>query len=352
MRAFYCQKCNERLFFENSFCLTCKSSLGFIPALCNISVIEPAANNTWTALAQGAEGKIYRKCLNEQQEKACTWMIPVDDENAYCTSCRLNRTIPDLSLPENNLLWRKMETSKRRLVYALLRLNLPVFPKTPQAPNGLAFDILADHETADTVGNRILTGHTEGLITLNLSEADDAEREKMRQTMGEVYRTPLGHFRHESGHYYWDLLVRNHPKLDAVRAIFGDERADYGQALQHHYARGGALPGWESQFVTPYAASHPWEDWAETWAHYLHILDTLETANAHGVQLKNADGVREMSDPYGRSFDDIREDWHALRFVVNGLNRSMGLPDPYPFILSDQITAKLAFIHDWLAMPR
>lgn len=348
MRAFYCQKCGERLFSENSFCLKCNSTLGFLPDLCDLSVIEPAGNDAWKAKSPAAVDRLYRRCLNEKQEKACTWMIPVEDTNAYCTSCRLNRTIPDLSLPENNMLWRKMETAKRRLIYSLLRLGLPVFPKSPTNALGLSFDILSDAESTAAVGNRILTGHSEGVITMNLSEADDAERERMRQNMGEVYRTPLGHFRHESGHYYWDLLVRNHPQIDSVREVFGDERVDYGQAIQQHYARGGAAPGWESSFVTPYAASHPWEDWAETWAHYLHIIDTLETAAGSGVELRSKEGVSVMKDPYGCSFDDIRADWHALRFVVNSLNRSMGLPDPYPFILSDLITSKLAFIHEWV----
>jgi len=312
-------------------------------------VIEPAGQDLWKAKSPNAQNRLYRKCLNEKQEKACTWMIPAEDSNAYCTSCRLNRTIPDLSLPENNLLWRKMETAKRRLVYSLLKLGLPVFPKSPGNALGLSFDILSDGESRAAVGNRILTGHSEGVITMNLSEADDAERERMRQNMGEVYRTPLGHFRHESGHYYWDLLVRNHPRIAAVRELFGDERINYDQALQQHYARGGALPGWEASYVTPYAASHPWEDWAETWAHYLHIIDTMETAAASGLELRNKDGeVSVMSDPYGRDFGEIRDDWHALRFVVNSLNRSMGLPDPYPFILSDLITRKLAFIHQWI----
>src|SRR6202011_5238904 len=38
--------------------------------------------------------------------------------------------------------------------------------------------------------------------------------------------------------------------------------------------------------VTPYASAHPWEDFAETWAHYFHMVDTLETATAFGLRLR------------------------------------------------------------------
>lgn len=347
MRGFFCQKCGGRLFFENSVCLSCGSSLGFLPDFATLSVISPSGGDAWSAMEPEAKGRSYRKCQHNQVENVCTWMIPADDTNPFCTSCRLNRTIPDLRPANHRELWRKMESAKRRLVYGLLRLNLPIFPKSQDASRGMAFDFLADPLPRFAEGERILTGHINGVITINLAEADDAVRENMRLNMREVYRTLLGHFRHESGHYYWDLLVRDHPARDSVRAMFGDERADYNSAVHRYYAQGPPA-GWETSFVTPYAAAHPWEDWAETWAHYLHIIDTLETASAGGLEIRTAGKVRALASPLGRGFGEIREDWHALRFVINSLNRSMGMPDPYPFVLSDDIAGKLAFIHEWI----
>ncbi|MBK1880865.1 putative zinc-binding peptidase [Luteolibacter pohnpeiensis] len=354
MKNFHCQKCGERLFFENTLCLSCSSALGFLPDFTELAVIEPAGDQEFSTLAKGAEDRLYRKCANYQLENACNWMVPADETDGFCCACRLNRIIPDLSGLENRKLWVKMEAAKRRLIYGLLRLELPIVPKSVDLQNGLAFEFLADQPTTmeqpDQVA-RILTGHADGVITINLAEADDAVREKTRMNMGEAYRTLLGHFRHESAHYYWDRLVRNDPGIDQVRAIFGDERSNYQLALQNYYQTGAPI-GWESSFVTPYAASHPWEDWAETWAHYLHIMATLETASAAGLQIRNRAQNRVLASPFGRNFSEIREDWHALRFVVNSLNRSMGMADPYPFILSDAITEKLSFIHHWIRKDR
>ena len=60
---------------------------------------------------------------------------------------------------------------------------------------------------------------------------------------------------------------------------------DYAAALSSHYQI-GAPAGWEEDFITAYAASHPWEDWAETWAHYLQILDGLETCEGLGIEVQ------------------------------------------------------------------
>lgn len=346
MNTFFCQNCGERLFFENTFCISCKKSLGFLPDVLQISVIAEN-NGLWQVHADGAAGRSYRKCANYQNENACNWMVAVDDQDSFCTSCRLNRMIPDLNGPGNRELWVKIEASKRRLIYSLLRLKLPVVPKSVNVTQGLAFEFLADPVSPASESERILTGHADGVITLNLEEADDAIRERTRLSMREAYRTLLGHFRHECAHYYWDLLVRNSPRIDEVRAVFGDERDDYQAALQRHYQSGP--PGdWGVQYVTPYAAAHPWEDWAETWAHYLHIMDTLETAWAGGVQVHLRGESRVLGDPYLLDFSAVRENWHVLRFVINSLNRSMGMADPYPFILSDAVTAKLEFIHRWI----
>ena len=346
MNTFFCQHCGERLFFENTFCISCNNSLGFLPDLLQVSVIRPAGDN-WTNAIPETKGRVYRKCQNYQAENACNWMVAANDEDRFCTSCRLNRIIPDLTDIRNRELWVKMEAAKRRLIYSLLKLKLPVMSKTVDAANGLAFEFLADPPTRMSESERILTGHMNGIITINLEEADDAVREKTRLNMREVYRTLLGHFRHECAHYYWDLLVRPSPRIDQVRAIFGDERIDYQGALQHYY-QVGPPADWGTRYVTPYAAAHPWEDWAETWSHYLHIMDTLETAAAGGVEIRLKGRHRALQDPFDLDFSAIREDWHALRFVINSLNRSMGMADPYPFILSDAVTGKLEFVHKWI----
>ena len=351
MKTFYCQKCNERLFFENTLCLSCKSSLGFLPDLTALAVIDPADDKNFSTPLGENGGSLYRKCGNYLLENACNWMVPADDPNPFCTACRLNRIIPELNGVRNRTLWVKIEAAKRRLIYALIQLGLPVISKLEDPVNGLAFEFLADPLPQFPAAHKVMTGHAQGVITINLAEADDAKREKIRLNMGESYRTLLGHFRHESAHYFWDLLVRSSSQIEEVRTIFGDERSNYQAALQNYY-QSGPPPGWELNFVTPYAASHPWEDWAETWAHYLHIIDTLETAAAAGLEIVSRKERRVLSNPFGLGFAEIREDWHALRFVVNSLNRSMGMADPYPFILSDAVTNKLSFIHGWIQKNR
>lgn len=349
MNSFTCDHCGARLFFENTSCLSCGCTIGFLPSEGRIASLEWAGNGLWQRTGGG--GQLWRKCRNYEIEGVCNWMIPAHETAEYCPACALNRTIPNISDPAKRALWAKMEAAKHRLCYALLRLGLALIPKSVDEERGLAFDFLADPDPQFNEGRseeRILTGHQNGVITINLAEADDAVREKMRLDMREVYRTLLGHFRHETGHYFWDRLVRDDPAIDEVRAVFGDERLDYGEALQRHYAE-GPPEGWGERFVTPYAAAHPWEDWAETWAHYLHILDTLETAAAQGVHLAGEGGIRPLRDPYIHSFGEILDDWHALRIVLNSLNRSMGLPDAYPFVISPAIAAKLRFLHEWIA---
>jgi hypothetical protein len=196
-----------------------------------------------------------------------------------------------------------------------------------------------------------MTGHDNGLITLAVREADDVVREKVRSEMGEPYRTLLGHFRHESGHYFWDRLVATDPaRLEACRGLFGDDQADYGEALKKHYGE-GAPANWQNDFVSMYATMHPWEDFAETWAHYLHIVDTLETAAAFGIKVKprRARGALAASvdfDPYRASnMDMLINAWLPVEFATNSMNRSMGQMDLYPFVLSPKVIEKLGFIH-------
>ena len=351
MRTFHCDHCQQQLFFENFACLSCGARLAYLQDLETIGSLDDAGDGAWTSPLSAARGRTYRLCANYAQHDVCNWALPASDEDPLCRSCRLTRVIPDLSRPGNHEAWYKLEVAKRRLVYTVLELGLPLRSKTDDEEKGLAFEFLADPD--DPSAPRPLTGHANGLITINLAEADDAERERRRLSMHEPYRTLLGHFRHEVGHYYWDLLIADGPRLDAFRATFGDERDDYAQALQRHY-RQGAPADWPQRFVSAYASAHPWEDWAETWAHYVHMVDTLETATACGLALRprRDDEPALETDPQRGlpgTFEQMVEDWFPLTFVLNNLNRGLGLPDGYPFVLSDQQIAKLRFVHETIA---
>lgn len=354
MKTFHCDACDALAFFENVRCLSCSEVLAFVPAVLDISTLRPAdpiqEPGLWTSADPQLHGQTYRLCKNASDHQICNWVVAADDPYEYCLSCRLTRTIPDLSVPGNLQLLQKMETAKRRLLFTLLSLKLPVVAKEVDPLRGLAYEFKADLSAEG--GEPVLTGHDEGLITMNLAEADDAERERRRQKLNEPYRTLLGHFRHEVGHYYWDLLIQESAWLEGCRALFGDESEDYEAALKHHY-KGGAPADWPERFVSAYATMHPWEDWAETWAHYLHIVDTLETASVSGVALtpsrsnEPALALIEAGDhPAHNSFDLMIERWMALTYVLNNLNRSLGHSDAYPFVLSPPAIEKLRFVHD------
>ncbi len=342
MKLFQCQYCGQLLYFENVRCERCGHALGYLSERVDVTALVPQGNSVWRALA---DGKNYRYCANALYE-ACNWLIPANEGYTLCRACILNHTIPNLSQPEHRLHWQKLESAKHLLVYGLICLGLPVRSKGADAQRGLAFDFLVPDDSPEPV----ITGHADGLITINVAEADDAERERMRLAMGEPYRTLLGHFRHEVGHYYWNLLALDSAWLADFRACFGDDREDYAVALQRHYAQ-PAAPDWMEHYVSAYAAAHPWEDWAETWTHYLHVVDTLETAYAFGLQLHpqvaaNALAVAVDFDAYGQdNFDKLIAAWFPVTHVVNSLNRSMGQPDLYPFVLSPEALKKMEFVH-------
>ena len=344
MKLFACQACSQSLYFESEHCERCDRKLGYLPEHAEITALEPVGEAPYRLYEDGEA--TYRFCANHTHD-VCNWLIREDSQETFCAACRFNRTIPDLSNPRNLHLYRIIENGKHRLVYSMMRLRLPLVSKSDDEETGLAFDFLADENDED----RVLTGHADGVITLNIAEADSAERERTRQNMREPYRTVLGHFRHEIAHYYWKVLVEKGEQLEQVRDLFGDDRKDYGQALQTYYDR-GAPEDWQEHFVSVYASCHPWEDWAETWAHYLHLVDTLETAHAFDLRVrpKNAaDDTMKASvkfDPYGEpSFDRLINTWLPVSFAVNSLNRSMGNADLYPFILSPRVMDKLKLIH-------
>lgn len=346
MKLFNCLHCGQLLYFENSRCEKCGYLLGFFSTEL---VLYPLVNNEDDTfnLYNGNTKNRYRYCTNHFYG-VCNWIIPSGNDSPYCEACQLNHIIPDLSLPEFRQRWNKIEAAKHRLIYSILRLKLPIINKNQDAQKGLSFDFIADEKQGER--RRILTGHSDGLITLNIEEADDVDREQARKAMDEVYRTLLGHFRHEIGHYYWDRLIDNTTYLNKFRQLFGDERKDYVKSLQEHYEKGPAA-NWRNDYISAYASTHPWEDWAETWAHYMHILDTLETAHAFGLSVHPATASDLKAtlnfDPYEqKNFDTIIQHWLPLTFAMNSLNRGMGLSDLYPFIITEKVQDKLAFIHD------
>lgn len=358
MKLFQCQCCDQVLHFENTVCLRCGHTVGYLPEEEQMVALV-ADGPVWhvaPAQSEGAEAKpghkAWRFCKNWELS-ACNWMLPAQDvaegEDAFCPACQHNRFIPDISVPENVAKWMKIEVAKRRLVYSLRRLGLPMPIEGSDHPEPLIFDFLADSPDAK---ERVLTGHADGVVTIALVEADDVTREKMRSDMGEAYRTLLGHFRHEVGHYYWDILVRDGGHAKDFRKIFGDERKDYGESLERHYKEGPPAD-WPQNFVSSYATMHAWEDWAETWAHYLHMIDTLETAAAFGMELDpGIDDEGELSaditfNPYRvRNVKRLIKAWMPLSVALNALNRSMGQPDSYPFSLPEPVQIKLGFVHD------
>ena len=346
MKLFSCPACDQVVYFENTACERCGHALGYEPRANRMLALE-ADGKAWRSVGRRGENDRWCYCDNHRYG-VCNWLVPADSGEILCLADRHNLVVPDLSDPSNVRLWGRMEAAKRRLFYTLLRLRLPLTTRA-QAPEGLGFEFLA----SDPGGAKVMTGHDRGLITIALAEADDAEREKRRAAMGEPYRTLLGHFRHEIGHWYWDRLVRDGGLLAECRAVFGDDEENYDAALQRHYAN-GPKPNWGETFVTAYAGSHPWEDFAETGAHYLHIVDTLETGGAWGITLSprlDREGVLTTEMDF-KVFDEsttiaqITEAWLAISAALNSFNRSMGQNDLYPFVLSPAVVRKLGFIHD------
>ena len=360
MKIFTCSACKHLAFFENSQCTRCGHMLAFLSDLGVLSAMELAASDAggpgpsavYVALDPAAQGVRYHLCNNYTTHGVCNWAIPEQDPNQFCRACQLNEMIPDLSNPDARDSWQRMEIAKRRLIFTLMELGLPFETKQQNPQAGLAFAFKSDSPD----GEKVLTGHCDGLVTINLKEADAASREQTRVNLGERYRTLLGHFRHESGHYYWDRLIKDSQQIEAFRALFGDEQQDYDEAVKRHYA--GPRQDWSNDYVSSYATMHPWEDWAETWAHYLHILDTLETAQSFGLALqpKAVGGASSESVSAQRvhleNFEDIIAAWVPLTVALNSMNRSMGLQDLYPFVLGDPVIKKLSFVHEVVEAAR
>jgi hypothetical protein len=347
MKLFTCSNCRQPLFFENVQCVRCTRQLAYLPDLAILSALEPANDGSFTPLAPEANGARYRLCDNYTQYGVCNWAVTANSAETLCQACRLNHLIPNLSEPGAREVWQKLETAKRRLLFTILEFGLPL-EAGDSSGFGLGFSFQKEYGD-----QKVFTGHSDGLITINIAESDNPFREKIREQMGETYRTLLGHFRHEVGHYYWDRLVRGTAWLEPFRQEFGDERADYAESQKRHYGSGPA-PNWPLEFVSAYASMHPWEDWAETFAHYLHMVDTLETAQSFGLVLnpKPAGGAQLERLIARRSrfdhFEELIAAWYPLTIAMNSFNRSMGLADLYPFVLSERAVQKIRFVHEVL----
>ncbi len=345
MKLFKCQNCGQLLYFENTKCERCGYALGFFSSQTDLLTLIALNNQAFSDVRN--QGNHYRYCANSQYG-TCNWLIPVPSNDQFCVACKLNETIPDLSKQDHLTQWKNLEIAKHRLVYTLLRLGLPLSSKHEDPENGLVFNFLAQ----DDAGKKVIMGHDEGLITINLAEADDVKRLALREKLGEPYRTLIGHFRHESGHYYWDRLIKDsREKLQSFRELFGDESVDYGEALKGYYKARPPVD-WINSYVSAYATAHPWKDWAETWAHYLHIIDTLETAYSFGLKIKPVEELEEKlvanyeHDPFiVMDFKELIDLWYPLTVTVNSLSRSMGQSDFYPFVIAPSVVEKLNYIH-------
>jgi hypothetical protein len=333
MRDFHCPNCGQRLAFENSACLSCGSALGFSLADMAVLVI---ANGDDSEHAGAVDASDYKLCDNLHLAE-CNWLVPVDQPGGLCTSCALTIERPNDADTAGLAEFAEAEAAKRRLIAELYELKLPIVGRDRDPEQGLAFRLLSSaHED-------VMTGHEDGVITLDLAEGDDVHREQLRVEMDEPYRTLLGHFRHEIGHYYfYRLISQSSNYLARFKELFGDPDADYQEALDRHY-RDGAPKGWQERFVSSYATMHASEDWAETFAHYLHIRDALDTSAWCGLAPASVTFDRPALGP--SAFQKVIERWLPLSWSLNMVNRSMGHDDLYPFVLPVAVLDKMQFIH-------
>jgi len=336
MKRYRCS-CGAELFFENDACVECSRDIGFDPNNMSVFPLSYLPDSGYYKQRGEDTGIIYKPCANEGRDKlGCNWLLRITDPHEQCISCRLTRTIPIQDNYGNLRRWRILESSKRRLVYNLLNHGLQFESREENSETGLAFDFLEDKRSNPNIeAEHILTGHNNGIITINAAEADPEFRVSVRESMNERYRTILGHMRHEIGHYYFNKLVMTSNWIENFIYTFGNPDLDYQESMDWYYNNGPRWD-WEHYHISAYASMHPMEDWAETWAHYLHMCDTLETAvsfNIAKVNLRTDD------------FSVIINRWMELTVMMNALTRSIGKPDVYPFVISKNVIEKLNFVH-------
>lgn len=347
MKNFICE-CGNKLYFENYLCLSCQREVGWCPVCKGIHAMLSNEKGGYTCTNQQCHADLI-KCYNYAVHQVCNRMIEATSQEEsqaepLCDYCRFNDTIPDLSVAGNITKWYRLEVAKRRLLYTLDILKLPYGTRDEGFELPLSFDfkadILPDKWIWKTMGKeeRVFTGHANGKITINIREADPVEREKLRVNFGESHRTLIGHFRHEIGHYYWQLLVEGKNE-EAFKAVFGDhQHPSYSEALEHYYQY-GPKPDWASSYISAYATMHPWEDFAETWNAYLDMISILDTSeNAHLLQME--ENILEES-----VFHTMQALYLDIGMRVNEINRAMGLKDLLPEVFSAPVLEKMRFIH-------
>jgi hypothetical protein len=285
---------------------------------------------------------VLRKCYNYAVEHVCNRAVVANENSAdhpLCDYCQFNATIPDLDVEGNRVLWQRLEIAKRRLLYTLDLLGLPYGHDVTPA---LSFDFKADVTRPAKwwwqIGTteRVYTGHANGKITINLIEADPVSREKLRVSLNEAHRTEIGHFRHEIGHYYWEMLVTGE-EVERFKNLFGDfENPTYSESLDRHYTEGPPA-NWQSQYVSAYATMHPWEDFAEIFAVYLDMVSVLDTAHNMGLAPVSFRAL---------TIEDMIRQYQHLGVVLNEMNRAMGLIDLVPEVFVASVREKLVYVHE------
>jgi hypothetical protein len=341
MRTYQCV-CGNVLFSENTRCLACNRELGYCPVCRHLSALLLNADGSLSC-GNPECGAALAKCFNYSQHQVCNRCVPLPaNPGALCDCCRFNATVPDLSVQGNWQKWQRLEAAKRQLFYDLNQLGLPYGTAADGIEPSLSFAFMADPSAGPSqwrpVGNaeQVFTGHADGRITINIREADDAERERLRVNLGEPQRTLVGHFRHEIGHYYWDQLVKGR-REDECRAVFGDhDHPTYAEALEHYY-QAGPPADWAKSYISAYATMHPWEDFAETWATYLDMAAALDTAEHNGFG-----GVDNL---FEAPLEPMLERYKRLGIALNELNRTMGLLDAVPDLFVPPVVEKLRYIH-------
>ena len=321
MKAFSCRVCGNTLYFENSLCVSCGTALGYSRNEHEIVPVDEDGRYV------DREGLVWHVCANLNLS-GCTWLATV--EGGQCFSCDLTRTRPADDDLEGLSQYPVAESAKRRLVVELDARGLPITTRDEDPEQGLCFDMLS------SVEETVVIGHADGVITIDLAEGDDAHRVKVQSELDEPYRTMLGHLRHEVGHYFESVLVRGEERMDACRELFGDESKDYQAEIDRHYSE-GPPEDWQESYISTYATMHPFEDFAETFAHWMHISDTVETARAYGLTTVDPSAFTLFSDL-------VTGVWIPLSTALNQINRAMGADDLYPFVIPPPVLDKLDFV--------
>lgn len=338
MRIFHCDGCGAVVAFDAMRCPACGETLGYVTDELAMRALVPTDDPVSFGIAD--DDRRFWQCLNTAW--GCNWLLPAGSDTPWCRSCSLTRGRPDEQRTVAMSAWMSAEAAKRRVIHQLDELALPVEPRSPDLPDGLAFDLVY------LPGEGGITGHLDGIVTLDLAETDEGHRSQVRRDLDETFRTVIGHLRHEIGHHYWARLVGQSDDLEQFRRLFGDERDDYGDAIEQHYATAGG--GWDSdRFVTAYAASHPLEDWAETFAHYLHIIDVAGTAIAHDLVPAGSTEIL-VDEPFRTlAFPEVLAAWRPINAALSAIAESLGAPPLYPFDPHGAVVDKLAFVHQQVA---